>query len=92
MAVRNFWLEATIDGRQTDLSGGPRAKDGGFELTVYVRQRGSILRAVKVSGYAFEGFGNGDKDTLRIAVSTEKDARNGASYTQGSDIIIETER
>ena len=29
MAVRNFYVEADIDGRQTMLGGGPRNKDGG---------------------------------------------------------------
>ena len=51
MAVRNFWLEADIDGRRTDLAGGPRAKDGGFSATVFVRQHGSIAKALTISGF-----------------------------------------
>lgn len=37
MAVRNFYIEADIDGRQTTLGGGPRTKDG--EMTVHIHQR-----------------------------------------------------
>lgn len=37
MAVRNFYVEADIDGRQTTLGGGPKAKDG--EMTVLIHQR-----------------------------------------------------
>lgn len=48
MAVRNFYLEAQIDGRKTDLSGGPRSKDG--EMSVYFTQRkdGNIISAFRV--------------------------------------------
>lgn len=35
--VRNFYVEADIDGRETTLGGGPRAKDG--EMTVHIHQR-----------------------------------------------------
>ena len=35
--MRNFYLTADIDGRQTLLTGGPRAKDG--EMRVEIRQR-----------------------------------------------------
>lgn len=49
MAVRNFYVEADIDGRQTKLGGGPKAKDG--EMTVHIHQRsdGDIVSdAVKI--------------------------------------------
>ena len=42
MAVRNWWIEADIDGRRTNLAGGPRNKDGGFELRIYQRDKGGI--------------------------------------------------
>lgn len=50
MAVRNFWIEAEIDGRKHKLKGGPRAKTGGFKLTVQQRSNGSITKAVSVEG------------------------------------------
>ena len=48
--VRNFWIEAKIDGRNTALSGGPQRKDGGFGLTIYQRDNGSITRALNIMG------------------------------------------
>lgn len=49
MAVRNFWVEANIDGRETLLGGGPRAKDGGMSVNIYQRDDGSILRAINIT-------------------------------------------
>lgn len=48
MAVRNFWIEAEIDGRQTALAGGPRSKDGGMTVTIYQRDKGGITEAVNI--------------------------------------------
>lgn len=42
MAVRNFWIDADVDGRKTELCGGPRAKDGGMAGVVKIRNRGGI--------------------------------------------------
>lgn len=49
MAVRNFYIEADIDGRQTMLGGGPRAKDGGMDVTIYQRDEGGIKRVLTVT-------------------------------------------
>lgn len=49
MAVRNFYVEADIDGRQTTLGGGPASKTG--EMTVHIHQRddgGIVSDVVKV--------------------------------------------
>lgn len=54
MAIRNFWIEADIDGRATNLAGGPRAKDGGFNLVIYQRSEGAIIKAATISGFAHE--------------------------------------
>jgi hypothetical protein len=50
--VRNFWLSADVDGRATEVSGGPRSKDGGLSATFYIRDEGSILEAVQVRAWA----------------------------------------
>ena len=42
MAVRNFWVEADIDGRATELAGGPRNKNGGMTICLYMREDGVI--------------------------------------------------
>ena len=48
--MRNFWIEATIDGKQTKLASGPRAKDGGFMMKVYQRDEGQSVTACEVIG------------------------------------------
>jgi len=50
--IRNFWLEASIDGRVTSLDGGPQAKDGGFTLAIFQRRNGSIVHPVSIDGWA----------------------------------------
>ena len=70
MAVRNFWVEADIDGRQTMLSGGPRAKNGGMDVTIYQRDEGSIKTAVRISSREWCG-----KLTTTISVNNEIVAR-----------------
>ena len=53
MAVRNFWVEADIDGRSTMLGGGPRAKDGGMDITIYQRDEGGIKQAFTIHCRAY---------------------------------------
>ena len=49
MAVRNFYVEADIDGRQTTLGGGPKAKDGGMTVLIHQRSDGDVVyHAVKI--------------------------------------------
>lgn len=51
MAVRNWWIEANIDGRQTTLTGGPRSKDGGFQLNLYQRVKGEIKKPYRIAAF-----------------------------------------
>lgn len=62
--VRNFWVEAEVDGRKTPIAFGPQGKDGGFRLTVYMRNQGEVERVVAMNGtrYDFEDFGNEDNE------------------------------
>lgn len=55
MALRNFWVSARIDGRETELEGGPRAKDGGMSITVLQRDNGSKTKAVQVNCWEADG-------------------------------------
>lgn len=50
--VRNYWLEAVIDGRASKFSAGPASKDGGFSLKIFMRNDGSASHALTVSGRA----------------------------------------
>lgn len=40
--VRNFWIEADIDGRKNVVKTGPNQKDGGFSLRLRMREAGEI--------------------------------------------------
>lgn len=48
MAVRNFWIEASIDGRKTKLASGPISKDGGATVMIYQRENGEIKTAFDI--------------------------------------------
>ena len=48
MAVRNFYVEANIDGRQTTLGGGPKAKTGEMSVRLYQRDDGEITDALLI--------------------------------------------
>jgi hypothetical protein len=48
MAVRNFWIEGFIDGRNTDVTGGPKSKEGGMTVNIYQRNCGSIEKALRI--------------------------------------------
>lgn len=52
MAVRNFWIDADIDGRQTMLSGGPKGREGGMDITIYQREDGGITTALRIKCWA----------------------------------------
>ena len=47
--VRNFWIKAVVDGYKTELEGGPRAKKDGMRVTLYQREGGEIVEAVKIA-------------------------------------------
>lgn len=49
--VRNFWIEADIDGRKSAFASGPVKKDGGINLRILQRSQGSIITALKVDGH-----------------------------------------
>jgi hypothetical protein len=48
--VRNFWIELEVDGKKEPVASGPRSKDGGFRLDILQRSKGTITRALSVSG------------------------------------------
>ena len=52
--VRNFWIEAEVDGRKTPIAFGPQGKDGGFELTVYIRNKGEVEVVLGITGWVLE--------------------------------------
>lgn len=48
MAIRNFYIAAEIDGRSTQLTGGPAARDGGMSLVLSQRDKGRIRTALSI--------------------------------------------
>ena len=51
-SIRNFWIEAEIDGRKEILRGGPSSKDGGLTLRVFIRDNASVVHALTIDGHA----------------------------------------
>lgn len=70
MNVRNFYLKAKIDGRKTELKGGPARKDGGFYQTLYIRNAGEIEDIIHTEGYVTE------EGKLKIIVAIKEDNGN----------------
>ena len=54
MSLRPFYLQANIEGRKTELNGGPRAKDGHMNVCLLMRDKGAKKIAYKVNCYPLE--------------------------------------
>lgn len=65
--VRNFYLDCFIDGRQTNLSGGPASKDGGFTLSLFQRDSGAVTTPITITGFA------SPDGTLMLSVKNAQD-------------------
>ena len=76
MAVRNFWIDAQIDGRSAELTGGPQRKYGGFFMEIYIREEGRANVAATISGTSNEG-------TLRLVIVNKE---------TDESMVIKTER
>lgn len=59
--VRNFYIKGSIDGRKTNLTGGPSRKDGGMVLNMTQRNNGSIDKCATIECYA-------DGDALKTII------------------------
>lgn len=81
--VRNFGIEAVIDGRASRLRGGPRAREGALCLRLYQRDEGEALLALEL-------FCSATVDgVLRLHVSPKLPTRPALPY----DVLsIETRR
>ena len=53
--VRNFWLELDVDGRKNKIAAGPASKEGGFRLSIYMRDRGDVQLVGYIRGRAYGG-------------------------------------
>lgn len=73
--VRNFWIELNIDGKKTQIATGPIRKDGGFSLSIKMRDRGEILRAGTITGDVLPGERLSLVADLRGEITTVQTAR-----------------
>ena len=71
--MRNFWMDASIDGRKSELVGGPASKDGG--MNVVIRQRVGGLSKV---AFRIECYANGDELVTSVF---DKDGQAIAKFT-----------
>jgi len=53
--VWNFMVELEVDGRNTPVMTGPAARDGGFDMTIYIRHDGGVMKALTVTGLERNG-------------------------------------
>lgn len=51
-SVRNFWIDTSVDGRQTDIATGPRNKSGGFSINISQRDNGQVTTPLTIEGTA----------------------------------------
>ena len=80
--VRNFWIELDVDGRETEIATGPVAKDGGFSMSILIRENGKISKKkISITGFA-------ENSILKVLI---------AKYTVGAErnteyLTLESER
>lgn len=74
MNVRPFYIRASIDGRNTTLEGGPKAKTGGQQITILQRKNGESVTAFTVLSYPENKYGKlylitkiFDRDNKKVA-------------------------
>lgn len=68
--VRNFWIEAEIDGRKTPIKFGPQGEDGGFSLIVFMRIDGELIWVADITG----GIYVEQDDTLCLHIRCDGDS------------------
>ena len=78
--VRNFRIEAEVDGRKTLIAFGPRGKDGGFYLTVYMRNKEEAEAVLELEG-RIEG------KNLELWIDSGEVGEEGQEANQGIIII-----
>jgi hypothetical protein len=49
-SMRNFWVTLSVDGKASQVATGPSRADGGFSLTVLMRDSGGAVKAMDVAG------------------------------------------
>lgn len=50
--MRNFWIKGQVDGRNSNITGGPRNKEGGMNVSLYQRVQGESVEVVEIESIA----------------------------------------
>jgi hypothetical protein len=50
--VRNFWIEGYVDGRSSEITGGPKQRFGGMEFNLYQRNNGEVEKVASIMCFA----------------------------------------
>jgi len=53
--VRNWWIKGRADGAAKEVTFGPRLGDGGFQMTIYQRDKGEVTLALELDGEWIDG-------------------------------------
>ena len=69
MAIRNFYLDGRIDGRTTEISGGPANKNGGMYVDIFIRDEGQSrlgvrINCIEVNGKLILAVEDGDENAI----------------------------
>lgn len=75
MALRNFWADIYVDGRESPLGSGPRAKDGGMEIVIRQRDKGEGFKSFTISCTV-------DKDKLKTTIENDNGEIIGKCETE----------
>ena len=59
--VRNFWIEADVDGYKNRFGFGSKRKEGGFEMLINQRDKGQIKQVCHIQGWS-------DGETIHLEV------------------------
>jgi hypothetical protein len=51
-AVRNWFIDVDVDGRESGVQTGPKAKDGGFSMRLLQRKEGGAVEVLSLRGVA----------------------------------------
>jgi len=60
--VRNCWLTASVDGRESDIATGPRNGNGGLRARLQIREK----RAISDKALSIEVYRNGPSNKLKV--------------------------
>ena len=78
--VRNFWVEAEVDGRKTPIAFGTQGEGDGFHLTVYMRNKGEVEAVLGLQGKVVG-------KNLELWIDSSEVGEEGQEANQGIIII-----